>query len=73
MAFVTSYEKRFTKIAKPRRNTKLTQLELFIVIFYDHLFGNKMSSSIGALNGIEFLSERLQSSYKNSRLTRLKD
>ena len=23
MAFVTSYEKRFTKIAKPRRNTKL--------------------------------------------------
>ena len=71
MAFATSYEKRFTKIAKRRRNTKLAGI--IHCYFYDHLFGNKMSSSIGALNGIEFLSERLQSSYKNSRLTRLKD
>ena len=57
----------------PNLDVTLNLLELLIVIFYDHLFGNKMSSSIGALNGIEFLLERLQSSYKNSRLTRLKD
>lgn len=57
----------------PNLDVTLNLLELFIVIFYDHLFGNKMSSSIGALNGIEFLLERLQSSCKNSRVTRLKD
>lgn len=57
----------------PNLDVTLNLLELFIVIFYDHLFGNKMSNSIGALNGIEFLLERLQSSYKNSRVTRLKD
>ena len=51
----------------------LNLLKLFIVIFYGHLFGNNMSSSIGALNGIEFLLGRLHSSSKNSRLTRLKD
>ena len=44
----------------PNLDVTLYLLELFIVIFYDHLFGNKMSSSIGALNGIEFLLERLQ-------------
>lgn len=57
----------------PNLDVTLNLLELFIVIFYDHLFGNKMSSSIGALNGIEFLLERFQSSYKNSRVTRLED
>lgn len=57
----------------PNLDVTLNLLELFIAIFYDHLFGNKMSSSIGALNGIKFLLERLQSSCKNSRVTRLKD
>ena len=37
MAFATSYEKRFTKIAKPRRNTKLAGIiycYLFFMITY---------------------------------------